>query len=109
MLTRQKAFRWTILIGTLALLLGLSFYTSSLEAQGTTCTGTWVCEDVFNPGSGTYVQVCHCCEGGETPGSTGVAITVMPPPSPTPPPGGNVEWCLPYECPPGETRLWLVW
>jgi hypothetical protein len=112
---RQKTFRLparagtVTLIGTLALLLGLSFYTSSLEAQGTTCTGTWVCEDVFNPGSGTYVQVCHCCEGSETPGSTGAAITVMPPPSPTPPPGGNVEWCLPYECAPGETRLWLVW
>jgi hypothetical protein len=111
---RQKAFRLPVqagtitLIGTLALLLGLSFHPSGLVAQGGSCTGTWVCEDVFNPASGTYVQVCRCCTGGGTPGSTGVAITVMPPPTPTMPPMSLNAWCLPNECPAGETRLWLV-
>lgn len=54
----------------------------------------------------------HCtCPGGGTPGVTpiGTPFPWTPMPSPTPPPGGNVEWCLPYECAPGETRLWLVW
>jgi len=54
----------------------------------------------------------HCtCPGGGTPGVTpmGTPFPWTPSPSPKPPPGGNVEWCLPYECAPGETRLWLVW
>jgi hypothetical protein len=54
----------------------------------------------------------HCtCPGSGTPGVTpiGTPFPWTPSPSPTPPPGGNVEWCLPYECAPGETRLWLVW
>jgi hypothetical protein len=108
-MSRRNSAFWTLTIGTLALLLGLSFRPGSLEAQGGSCNGTWVCEDVFNPGAGQYVEVCHCCEGGESPGGTPAVVTVQPPPSPTPPPGGNVNWCLPNECPPGETRLWLVW
>jgi hypothetical protein len=106
---KRKVLFGTAVIGILALLIGLSFHPSGLQAQQGTCNGVWVCTDVFNPATGTYTQVCHCCEEGETPAGTPVVITVLPPPSPTPPPGGSVGWCLPNECPPGETRLWLVW
>ena len=83
---RQTTFRWITIAGTLALLLGLSLHPSGLVAQEGSCTGVWVCDSVFSPSAGRYVEVCRCCEVGETPGSTGVAITVLPPPTPTPRP-----------------------
>jgi hypothetical protein len=107
-MVRQKTFRWVTIAGTLALLLGLSLHPSGLVAQEGSCTGVWVCDSVFSPSAGRYVEVCRCCEVGETPGSTGVAITVMPPSTPTPRPTGTYYWCLPDGCAPGETRLWLV-
>ena len=111
---KHKNVLWivSVVAGLLALMLAGGQASARLPAQGACvppCWGELVCQPV---GPGGFECQEHCrCPGGETPGATvvGTPFVVTPQPSPTPPPGGSVEWCLPDECPPGETRLWLVW
>ena len=103
-----RSFFWVTVAGVIVLLISLSlFHPSNLQAQS--CSGTWVCEDVFNPTTGTYTMVCHCCEGGSTPGTPGAVIGTpfvwTPEPTPIPPPPNCTDLCAKEDCPEGETRL----
>jgi hypothetical protein len=104
---------WSAVTGCVALLLLASIFGGHAEARplGQVCEPPcWQETECQVVGGEVHCQT-HCTCPGTTPGATpvGTPFPWTPSQTPTPPPGGNVEWCLPYECAPGETRLWLVW
>ena len=112
----RRMFLWaTCLVVGLVVLLLAGEALARPPVQGACappCWGELACQPV-GPDGFKCQETCRCPDGDMpgTPGATvvGTPFVVTPQPSPTPPPGGSVEWCLPDECYPGQTRLWLVW
>jgi hypothetical protein len=115
MTKRATIVIWSAVAGCLALLLLASTFGGRAAARplGQVCEPPCWLETACQVVGNEIRCETHCtCPGGQTPGATPIGTpfpwTPMPTPTPLPIPGG-VAWCLPNACPPGETRLWLLY
>jgi hypothetical protein len=102
---KQRFFLMVLAAGMFGLLTVLSRQ-YNLQAQTCGPGQVWVCVNVFDPNTGTYREVCSCCEAGST--GTAESGLLTPWPTATPFPPYTEDMCLRDECPEGETRYSLV-
>ena len=62
-MSRKRSLLMALAVGLFGLLMALS-QRYHLQAQTCGPGQVWVCVNVFDPNTGTYREVCSCCEAG---------------------------------------------